>query len=127
MNSLSSTKIKLKITERIASWPEWFMVFAGGILAFDGTAKLLAVLEKSQQLYLSDPIIGIQFHYLFIMSGIIELLVAYLLALPLCLFTIKRKLALGLMAWLATNLIVYRIGLWSMGWYHPYPWLAEWV
>lgn len=29
-----------------------------------------------------------------------------------------------LVAWLAANLAIYRIGLWTMGWHHPYAWVA---
>jgi hypothetical protein len=29
------------------------------------------------------------------------------------------------MIWLIINLVVYRIGLWTTGWYHPYPLLGN--
>ena len=120
MNSLSATRITQPIIRRMVAWPEWFVVFSGGILALDGSAKLLAILDKSQQLYFSEPIAGIEFRHLFIVLGIAEVLVACL-----CLFTKKRNLTLVLMAWLAANFLVYRIGLWTMGWPHPYVFLAS--
>ncbi len=43
---------------------------------------------------------------------------AELSAAILCLFTDKKNLSLGVAAWLSANVIVHRIGLWSMGWRH---------
>ena len=99
-------------------WPRWFMLSAGGILLFGGIAKLLEVSGNAQQLEISDPIFGIYFRHLLFCIGIVELIVACL-----CLFTQKTVLSLWLVAWLVANFVVYRIGLWTMGWYHPYVWL----
>jgi hypothetical protein len=46
--------------------------------------------------------------------GMFELVIA-----SICLFGKSQKLALGLIAWLATNFVVYRLGLWWMEWKKP--------
>lgn len=46
--------------------------------------------------------------------GILETAVALV-----CFFAKSQKLALGLIAWLSTNLLVYRVGLWWMDWHRP--------
>jgi uncharacterized membrane protein HdeD (DUF308 family) len=100
--------------------PRWFMLSAGGILLFGGITKLLNVFGNTQQLEISDPILGISFRQLLLCTGIVDLVAAYL-----CLFTNKRTLCLGLVAWLITIYAGYRVGLWTIGWYHPYPLLAN--
>jgi hypothetical protein len=110
--TIKSIRRKISLAE---NWPGWFMFIAGGIFTVGGFTKFLAVIEHFQSMNIADPVIGISFHYLIPAVGIIELLVAYL-----CLFTNKRTLSLGLIAWLTTNYLVYRIVLWSMGWHHPY-------
>ncbi len=96
------------------------MLSAGGILVFGGITKLLNVFEKTQQLDISSPIVLIPFRQLLLCIGIVELIVACL-----CLFTDKRTLSLVLITWLVTFYGVYRVGVWTMGWYHPYPLLAN--
>jgi hypothetical protein len=46
--------------------------------------------------------------------GVVELVIA-----GICLFGKSQKLKLGLIAWLATSFVVYRLGLWWMGWKKP--------
>lgn len=101
---------------RPARWWEWFVISAGGILAFAGVNSLLGVIGKTQVLNLPDPLLGIPLRYVLLLFGLLELVAAWL-----CLFTRKRTLSLGLVAWLVVNFAVYRIGLWTMGW--PHPWI----
>ena len=105
-------------------WPvqrrRWFMLSAGGILLFGGITRLLNVFEKTPQLDISSPIVLISFRQLLLCIGIVDLIVACL-----CLFTNKRTLSLVLITWLVTIYGVYRVGLWTTGWYHPYPLLAN--
>ncbi len=101
------------------NFPRWFLLSVGGILALNGTSNVLAVFGKSPMLDLPDPLFGISFRCLILLAGLVELIVAFL-----CLFTNKETLSLGLIAWLAANFTVYRVGLWTMGWHHPYAWLA---
>ena len=51
---------------------------------------------------------------MFCIAGIIELAVAYI-----CLFTKNISLQAGLVAVLSTNFLLYRFGLWLVGWHSP--------
>ena len=68
---------------------------------------------------MADPIFALPFRELVLLVGLAELVVA-----GLCLFTSKRTLSLGLLAWLVVTLAAYRVGIWTMGWHHPYAWVA---
>jgi hypothetical protein len=98
----------------------WFLLSAGGILLFGGITKLLEISGNAQQLGISDPIVLIPFRQLLLYIGIVEVIVACL-----CLFTNKRTLSLVLITWLVTIYGIYRVALWTMVWYHPYPLLAN--
>jgi len=63
---------------------------------------------------LSDWIDGITFRRLPMGVGLLELFIAFF-----CLFTDKRQFSLVAVAWLATNFVVYRLGLWWIGWHRP--------
>lgn len=95
--------------------PQWFVLSAGGILAFAGANNLVDVFGNSQDLNLQDPLLGIPLRGFLGLAGTVELLIAWL-----CLFTNKKTLSLRLVAWLVINFIVYRCGLWTMGWRHPW-------
>jgi len=95
------------------------MLLAGGILLLAGTAKILAALGHSQMLDVTDPLFGVPFRFVIAFVGIAELIIAWQ-----CLFTDRKSLSLALVAWLMTNLAAYRIGLWTMGWHHPYAFLG---
>lgn len=95
------------------------MLLSGGVLAWTGTHHLLDVFGQSQAWSLSDPLLGIPFRVLMPLAGLAELFVA-----GFCLFSKRRTLSLGLVAWLTITFLVYRVCLWSMGWPHPYVWLS---
>jgi hypothetical protein len=106
-------------------WPSWFVLSAGGILALAGASRVMDALQTTQVLDLPDPLSGLPFRYLLLSVGVAELVVAWL-----CLFTNRRGLALGLVSWLAINWVVYRVGLWTMGWPHPWVYvddLTDWL
>jgi hypothetical protein len=63
---------------------------------------------------MADPITSISFGHLLTVVGGLELVVA-----SICLFAKSQTMKLGLIAWLATNFVVYRCGLWWMGWHRP--------
>lgn len=120
MNSSATTRYSLHPGLGSAQRPRRFMLSAGGILVFGGITRLLNVFEKTQPLDISSPIVLIPFRQLLLCVGIVELIVACL-----CLFTNKRTLSLVLVTCLVTTYAVYRVGLCEMGWYHPYPLLAN--
>jgi len=97
----------------------WFVLSAGGILLLAGMVNVLAFFAKAQAPDMADPIFAMPFHDLMLVVGLAELVVACL-----CLFTSKRTLSLGLLAWLVVTLAAYRVGIWTMGWHHPYAWVA---
>jgi DNA-directed RNA polymerase subunit RPC12/RpoP/predicted RNA-binding Zn-ribbon protein involved in translation (DUF1610 family) len=105
-------------TARNVKWPVVVMLAIGGILAFNAFAGIIGILAKSRLLDMPDPLFGVPSRYILLLVFAVQLLVA-----SLCLFTNRRTLSLGFAAWLAINLLVYRIGLWTMGWHHPYGWL----
>jgi len=80
-----------------------------GVSAF-GSARLLNS---------PDPISGISFRYLLMGVGILEL------AASLACFTLKKtSIKLFITAWMSTGFLVYRIGLWWVGWEHTCPCLG---
>ena len=92
----------------------WFIVGASAILAITGLAKAWSAFGQTKLLAVADPITGILFGHLMLAVGVVELVIA-----GICLFGKSQKLKLGLIAWLATNFVVYRLGLWWMGWKKP--------
>ena len=91
-----------------------FTLSAGTILAITGIAKIWSGLGNSKFLAVVDPIIGIKFGQLMLMVGAAEIVIALV-----CFFSKRQTLALGLVAWMSTNFLVYRLGLWWMDWKKP--------
>jgi len=58
--------------------------------------------------------VGIPFRHLLLAVGLLELFIAFF-----CLFTDKRQFSLLAVVWLATNFVIYRVGLWWIGWHRP--------
>lgn len=92
----------------------WFLWLAGGTLALTGLAKAFSAIGSARALDVADPILGIPFRHLMLLVGLAELFIAFL-----CLLTNKRRLSLLAVAWLSTNFLLYRVGLWWMGWHRP--------
>ena len=92
----------------------WFFCSTAVILAVTSVAKVWTAFAPTKVLAVADPITGIQFGHLMLAVGVLELVIA-----GICLFGKSQQLALGLIAWLATNFVVYRLGLWWMGWKKP--------
>ncbi len=63
---------------------------------------------------MADPIAGIPFGWLLLAVGVLELVIA-----GVCFCSRNERLAALLVAWLATNFLVYRLCLWWMGWHRP--------
>ncbi|MCX6952700.1 MAG: hypothetical protein NTV51_11130 [Verrucomicrobia bacterium] len=96
----------------------WFVGTSAALLILTGLAKLLSVVltvGSDRQIFdMKDPLVGMRFGLLFGLVGAVELAVA-----AVCL-TIKRgPLALGLIAFLATDFVVYRAGLWFIDYQKP--------
>ncbi len=105
----------VELRERPArSFPKWFALSAGVILAITGVAKVWSGLGNSKLLAVVDPIIGIKFGYLMLVVGMAEIVIVLV-----CFFGKRQTLALGLVAWMSTNFVVYRLGLWWLDWKKP--------
>ena len=96
------------------SFPLGFILSAGAILAITGIAKIWSGLGNSKFLAVVDPIVGITFGHLMLAVGVVELFIALV-----CFFGKLQVFALGVVAWLATSFLLYRIGLWWMDWKRP--------
>ena len=105
----------VEIGGRAKSSFSWnFILSAGAILAVTGAAKVWSGLGTAKVLAVADPIIGIQFGYLMLVVGITEIVVALI-----CFIGKSQKFALGLVTWIATNFLVYRLGLLWVGYHKP--------
>jgi hypothetical protein len=97
-----------------AHWGRRYLLLSGLILGATGFAKLYSALGSSQLLDVQDPFFGLSFRHLMFLVGAAELVVA-----GICFFGRNPLIAAGLIAWLATNFLVYRIGIWWIGWKAP--------
>jgi hypothetical protein len=93
---------------------DYFIISAGVILAITGAAKLLAITGDGTILRVSDPFFGIPFQPLMLLVGLAELLVA-----GICFLGRWPGLSTMLVAWLASGFLVYRMGIWMIGWKKP--------
>ncbi len=91
-----------------------FCYTAGGILAITGLAKAFSAIGPARALDVADPIFGIPFRHLMLLVGLAELSIALL-----AFMTNKSQFSLLAIAWLSTSFLLYRIGLWWMGWHRP--------
>src|ERR1035438_3447026 len=91
-----------------------YLKAAGGGLALTGLAKVFSAIGAARALDTADPLIGIPFRQLLLLVGLAELLIAFF-----CMFTERRRFSLLAVAWISTNFLVYRLGLWFIGWHHP--------
>jgi hypothetical protein len=91
-----------------------FTKSAGVLLALTGLGKAFAAIGPAHALDTTDPIFGLPFRQVFLVVGLTELFIAFH-----CLFTSHRRFSLPAVAWISTGFLVYRWGLWSIGWHHP--------
>ena len=79
---------------------------AGVILLITGVAKLVSSFGNARILQYPDPILCISFRQVLLIVGTIELIIALA-----CFYGKQTGLQAALIAWLATNFLVYRLGL----------------
>lgn len=92
----------------------WFIRSAAMVLIVTGAAKVWTAFGDVKLLTVADPIVGISFKHLMLAVGVVEIAVALV-----CSFNNRQTLAFGLVAWISTNFVVYRLGLWWMNWKRP--------
>jgi hypothetical protein len=83
-----------------------FIFSAGALILVTAVAKLVSASGTARILQMPDPIFSILFRNVFLAVGGLELIVALL-----CFFGKQLMLQTGLVAWLATNFVIYRLGL----------------
>jgi hypothetical protein len=91
-----------------------FINSAGLLLLLTASAKLISSFGHGKILDANDPFFGIQFRDLFRIVGSAEAAVALF-----CFFSKQSWLASGLVAWLATSFVAYRLYLIGVGYHRP--------
>jgi len=91
-----------------------FIYSSGILLVITALAKLISSFGSGTILQMRDPLTGFQFQDLFRIVGGIEVAVALV-----CIFGKRTWLQAGLVAWLATSFLAYRIGLVAVGYHRP--------
>jgi hypothetical protein len=92
----------------------YFVRSAGFVFLLTGFAKLWSAFGAAGILAIPDQVLGVQYRPLLVMAGLLELGIAYV-----CIFTGKHNLSLALTAWIATEFLLYRIGLLLLANPHP--------
>jgi hypothetical protein len=92
---------------------KWFLRSAGLILVILGGAKIWSALGTAEILRVSDSMVGLQFRYFLLGVGCVELIIALA-----CLIR-PRESALFWLTCFSTALLVYRAGLFWIGWKGP--------
>ena len=84
------------------------------ILIITGLAKIAAVTGEGMIFNHLDPVFGIAISKLLVVAGIIELAIGIILCISKSMI-VKAFLT----AWLSALLLLYRMGLWMIGWRSP--------
>ncbi|MPN20332.1 hypothetical protein SDC9_167710 [bioreactor metagenome] len=93
---------------------KWFVASAGVALAITGLGKLSIAFGSAGWLSSSDPISGLPIGSLLLTVGTLELMLC-----ALCFVKLNQTSTLFLITWLASSFLLYRIGLWWIGWQSP--------
>lgn len=91
-----------------------FLRSASALLVVAAIAKLVSSAGSARIMQNPDPILAIPFRHVFWIVGGIELVIAMV-----CIFDKRIEIKAGLVAWLATSFLVYRIGLILVGYHKP--------
>ena len=108
------TALSTQPTTKFLGFGGWFVVSAALILALTGLAKCWTAFGQARILANADPFLGLSFGHLMLIVGVLELVIA-----STCFLAKSKKFKLALIALLATNFLVYRIGLLWIGWHKP--------
>lgn len=84
-----------------------FVQSVGIILCLTAIAKLVSAGGSARILNLPDPLLILSNKIVLVLVAVMELVIA-----GFALFSKKINLALYLIAWFASNLLIYRLGLW---------------
>ena len=92
----------------------FYTISAGVILVVTGAAKIVSGLGKARVLDLADPLLFLPVRHVLLIVGVLELLIGAFLLL-----TSDPWSKLPVVGWLATNFLLYRLGLLWVGAYKP--------
>jgi hypothetical protein len=92
----------------------------GWILCITGLAKLITAFGHTPIIREYEPIMQIQFRWLFVLVGSVELLIA-----AYCILSKKPTSCLLMIAWLSAIFSAYRLSLFWVGWKLPCPCLGN--
>ena len=95
-------------------WESFFLKSAGAVLLLTGIAKVISVFSASKILYHPDPVFGIEYKNLMLAAGVLEIVTGVL-----CFRFKREKQMLAIVTWIATNFLIYRVGLWWLDLPHP--------
>lgn len=113
-----NASLAMSSTQGAKSWRRFvillFVYSAGAVLLVTAAAKLVSAHGTARILENEDPILKISFRRLFELVGTLELIISLICFIPKWL-----GLRVGLVAWLATSFLVYRIGLKWVGYTKP--------
>lgn len=91
-----------------------FYYSSGALFFFTSLAKIVAALGTAKILLMTDPLTGLAFRNLLLLTAVIELMVAIL-----CVVKINHFYKTLSIAWLASIFLLYRVGLWWINWHRP--------
>ena len=91
-----------------------FLCSAGLIFAITGIAKIFSSFGSAKVLLELDPIVGVQFRHLMFVVGAVEIG-----ASVFCIASRRTRVAALLVAWLSCLFLIYRLGVWWLGWQVP--------
>jgi len=101
-------------TEVVAGkWLRNPLLVAGGLLVAAALVRFLVLLSPAQALVLPDPLLGIPLRWAVLAGGAIELAAGLF-----CLFGKNVRFQIAVLGWLATNWVIFRVGLLWLG-VHP--------
>jgi len=92
----------------------FYLKSCGIILLITGLAKIWTAFSKLKILFVADPILSIKFGHLMLMVGLIEIVLG-----TFCFFGKWTTFTSISLASFATNLLIYRVGLWWIDWKKP--------
>lgn len=120
MNSPVAISISNKARAQNAGrWEKAFLWVACVIFGITGLAKMISATGTAEVLAVRDPVFGILFRYLLLWTGLAELLTSIL-----CISRLKATTKITAVAFVATNIMLYRFSLLLIGYKKPCPCLG---
>lgn len=93
---------------------QFFIYTAGILLLVTALAKLISSSGTAEVLEVFDPIFRMPFRHVFWIVGTLELIIAII-----CFSGASINVKLGLVVWLSTSFMIYRICLWAIDYKKP--------